>query len=301
MRPNVCLNGNLVDPSEAQVSVFDRGFLYGDSVYEVVRTYSGVPFELEDHLDRLEDSARRIGMELAAPKSVFAEEVLKTHASSGNDESYLRIVSTRGSGTLGLDPALAQDPLRLVIALPLTLPPPEVYAGATIALVSVRRNLRTAIDPMAKTGNYLNSVMALAEARERGAYEAVMLDHRDYITEGASSNVFVVLGDTLLTPPLDAGILEGITRKVVMRVAEKAGLRLLQLQLPSQVLEKADEIFITSSIREIVPITKVDDSVVGSGQPGPVYERIRTLFAEYVREYVNTRAELTASGGPRPR
>ena len=174
--------------------------------------------------------------------------------------------------------------------LPLPLPPPEVYAGAKIALVSVRRNHRTSIDTMAKTGNYLNSVMALAEARTRGAYEAVMLAHRDYVTEGASSNIFIVLGDTLLTPPLDAGILEGITRKVVMRVAERAGLRVLQLNLSSQALEKADEVFITSSIREMVPITQVDDSTIGGGQPGPIYQREKALFAEYVAEYVKEHA-----------
>jgi len=286
----VSLNGDLVAPEEARISIFDRGFLYGDSVYEVVRTYRGVPFELDDHLARLESSAARIGMRLPVPIETFAAEVAQTHAASGNEDSYIRIVSTRGSGTLGLDPRLAENPVRMVIAMPLSPPPPEVYAeGAAGALVSVRRNLRDAIDPQAKTGNYLNSVMALAEAKQRGAYEAVMLDHRDYVTEGASSNVFAVMGDRVLTPPLDVGILEGITRRVVMRVCAQGGLRVLELPLTQAALETADEVFITSSIREIVPIVKVDDRTIGAGRPGPAYTKIRGLFDAYVAAYVAAR------------
>lgn len=286
----VSLNGVLTAPEDARISVFDRGFLYGDSVYEVIRTYQGVPFELDAHLARLESSAHRIGMRLPVPLSTFAAEVAETHAASGNPDSYVRIVSTRGSGTLGLDPRLAEDPVRMVIAMPLNPPGPEAYRdGVAIALVSVRRNLRDAIDPAAKTGNYLNSVMALAEAKTRGAYEAVMLDHRDYVTEGASSNVFCVMGETILTPPLDVGILEGITRAVVFKVCRQAGLRVLELPLTAQALEAADEVFITSSIREIVPVVRVDDSKVGAGVPGPVYARIRQLFDAYVAEYAAAR------------
>lgn len=285
----VSLNGNLVAAEAAQVSIFDRGFLYGDSVYEVVRTYDGVPFELDAHLERLDSSAARIGMSLPVPLSAFADEVAKTHAASGNPDSYIRIVSTRGSGPLGLDPRLAENPAWMVIAMPLNPPPPKTYAdGAAVALVSVRRNLRDAIDPKAKTGNYLNSVMALSEAKQRGAYEAVMLDHRDYVTEGASSNVFAVMGDRVLTPPLDVGILEGITRRVVLKVCEQGGLRVLELPLTEAALLTADEVFITSSIREIVPIVKVDETAIGAGRPGPVYQNIRGLFDAYVRTYVET-------------
>ena len=284
------MNGSLVEPEEARISVFDRGFLYGDSVYEVLRTYSGVAFELEAHLSRLESSAERIGMRLPVSADEFAREVGETHRHSGNVESYIRIVSTRGAGQLGLDPALAEHPVRVVMAMPLSPPPPEVYrSGATIALVSVRRNLRTAIDPRAKTGNYLNSVMALAEARRRGAHEAVMLDHRDYVTEGASSNVFAVIGTTVFTPPHDIGILEGITRSVVFRVAAEGGLRVLELPLSERALHEADEVFITSSIREVVPVVRVDDTLVGNGRVGPVYGKIRALFDAYVERYVAAR------------
>ncbi len=283
----VSLNGILVPPEDAKVSIFDRAFLYGDSVYEVVRTYEGVPFLLEAHLERLESSARRIGMRLPVPLETFAQEVADAQAARAGRDSYIRIVSTRGSGRLGLDPGLAENPVRMVIAMDLNPPAASVYeAGAKIALVSVRRNLQNAIDPQAKTGNYLNSVMALAEAKEKGAHEAVMLDHRDYVTEGASSNIFAVLGDTLLTPPLEVGILEGLTRSSVISACLKDGMRVLELPLTEAALKCADEVFITSSIREIVPIVQVDEERIGSGCPGPIYARVRRLFDAYVGAYV---------------
>jgi branched-chain amino acid aminotransferase len=283
----VSLNGELLPPERAVVSVFDRGFLYGDSVYEVIRTYHGVPFELDAHLRRLEGSAERIGMRLPVSLETIAEETRRTHAASGNVESYLRIVVTRGSGEIGLDPALAETPVRMVIAQPLKAPAERVYLdGASIALVSVRRNLRTAIDPRAKTGNYLNSVMAVAEARARGAFEAVMLDVHDSITEGASSNVFVVVSGVVLTPPLEVGILKGVTRDVIFEVARRIGMRVLEVPLTEAILKQADEVFITSTIREVVPIVRVDDHPIGDGRPGPVVKKLRTGFAEYVAEHV---------------
>jgi branched-chain amino acid aminotransferase len=283
----VSLNGILVPAEDAKVSIFDRAFLYGDSVYEVVRTYEGVPFLLEAHLERLESSARRIGMRLPVDLETFTQEVTEVQQARGGADSYIRIVSTRGSGRLGLDPSLAENPVRMVIAMDLNPPPAVTYeAGAKVALVSVRSNLKDAIDPQAKTGNYLNSVMALAEAKKRGAHEAVMLDHRNYVTEGASSNIFAVLGDTLLTPPLEAGILEGLTRSSVMAACHEDGMRVLELPLTESALKCSDEVFITSSIREIVPIVQVDDQQIGSGRPGPIYARVRRLFDAYVGAYV---------------
>jgi branched-chain amino acid aminotransferase len=283
----VSIDGASVEPEAAVISVFDRGFLYGDSVYEVIRTYRGVPFELEAHLLRLLGSAERIGMRLPVSLHTIGEEASAAHRGSGNADSYLRIIVTRGAGPIGLDPGLAEHPTRIVIAKPLEAPPPEVYAqGATIALTSVRRNLREAIDPRAKTGNYLNSVLAIGEAKRRGAFEAVMLDHRDLVTEGSSSNVFVVVGGALLTPPLEAGILEGVTRTVVMKVALAAGIPVLEVPLTERALVSAHEVFITSSIREIVPIVRVDDRVIGDGRPGPTTARVRALFADYVEDYV---------------
>lgn len=270
------------------MSAFDRGFLYGDSVYEVIRTYRGVPFELDAHLERLEGSAQRIAMRLPVSLKQIATEIDATHAATGHTESYLRVVVTRGGGEIGLDPAFAADPLRLIYAMPLKVPGPEVYQhGVNLALVSVRRNLRAAIDPAAKTGNYLNSVLAVSEARAKNAFEAVMLDHRDFVTEGASSNIFVVVGGVVMTPSLDVGILKGVTRSVVLEVAIRAGFRVVELPITESMLKQADEVFITSTIREIVPVIRVDETAIGSGAPGPVVRKIRQGFDAYVAEYVS--------------
>lgn len=282
----VSLDGVLLAGDKAKVSVFDRGFLYGDSVYEVLRTYQGVPFEEDRHLARLLASAERIGMALPAPLRTLSEELWAAHRASGNADSYLRLVCTRGAGPIGLDPALAVDPVRLVIAQPVQPPATSVYLdGASLALVSVRKNLKTAIDPQAKTGNYLNSVLAVAEAKKRGAFEAVLLDHQGTVTEGASSNVFAVLGGTILTPPVEVGILEGITRTVILELARRLNLRLVETPISAGVLLAAEEILISSSIREIVPIVKVDEITIGDGRPGPVFGRLRAEFQRYVTEY----------------
>jgi branched-chain amino acid aminotransferase len=288
----VSMDGCICAPESAVVSVFDRGFLYGDSVYEVVRAYEGVPFELETHLERLAGSAERIGMRLPVGPEVLTEEVHAALAAAELPNAYVRIVVTRGSGEIGLDTALAESQRRVIMIrdAQLHLPPPELYRdGAEIALVGVRRNLQQAIDPRAKTGNYLNSVMALREARARGAHEAVMLDHRDYVTEGASSNIFVVVAGLILTPPLDAGILEGVTRRVVLAVTRGSGSKLLELPLTADVFDQADEAFITSSMREIVPIVRVDGRPIGGGRPGPITARVRGLFDAYVRDHVAAR------------
>jgi branched-chain amino acid aminotransferase len=286
----VSLDGVLVDPEKAAISVFDRGFLYGDSVYEVLRTYRGVPFELDAHLVRLEDSARRIGMELPVPLTTIAAEIEAAQRATGTGEAYVRVIVTRGAGPISLDPNMAIDPRRIVIAMPVSPPPPHVYEkGAGVVLAGVRRNLREAIDPRAKTGNYLNSVLAVSETKKRGAIEAIMLDHRDQVTEGASSNVFAVVGGVVLTPPLDAGILEGVTRSVVMKVARASGISVLEVPLTEPALKEAHEVFITSSIREVVPIVRVDDTTIGDGKPGATTQKIRALFAAYV-------ASKTAAG-----
>lgn len=283
----VVINGEIkTDREEATISVFDRGFLYGDSVFEALRTYAGVPFALDTHLERLEASAERIGMRLSAPLSVIEGEVRAGHHASGNQESYIRIVATRGQGTLGLDPGLAQDPVRIVIVMPLKPPSAELYdQGIRVQIVSVRRNHPKAIDPRAKTGNYLNSVLALAEARRHGAHEAIMLDGQGHVTEGASSNLFAVAGGVVLTPPLEVGILEGITRRTVLAVCQRLGRRALEVPLTPENVRTADEVFITSSIREMLPVVNINGAPVGSGVPGTIFSELRQGFAEYVQTY----------------
>src|SRR5512138_956099 len=229
----VNVDGALVDPSRATVSVFDRGFLYGDSVYEVVRTYGGRTFEADAHLARLAHSAGRIALELPWDARRTRAELERTlEAARGGDppdphaapwnvgEQYARIVMTRGAGELGLDPALAVDPRAIVIVQPLRGPLARAYAeGVKACVVGVERISPRAVDPSAKTGAHLNHVLAIREARASGAHEALLLDDHGFVTEGSSSNVFAVRRGRLCTPPLAAGILEGVTRGIVLAIA----------------------------------------------------------------------------------
>lgn len=289
----VNLDGVLVPPEQAVVSVFDRGFLYGDSVYEVVRTYAGVPFELEAHLARLAASAHRIALDLPWSLDRLAAEARRTVAASGNAESYLRLVVTRGAGEIGLDPALATAPRVVLIAKELAVPPPEAYEqGVKVAMVGVRRNLREAIDPAAKTGNYLNNVLAMKEAHERGAFEALMLDRDGRVTEASTANVFAVRAGELQTPPLDVGILEGVTRRIVLRLALAARIPSREVDLRPQDLWSADELFLTSTIRELVPIVRVThdgvETTISTGAPGPITRRLLADFREHARRVTAT-------------
>jgi branched-chain amino acid aminotransferase len=288
----VNIDGVLVAPEAASVSVFDRGFLYGDSVYEVVRTYGGRPFELPAHLARLAHSAERIGLEPKWGAARTAAEIDRTLDAARNGdapdaegapwnvgERYVRVVMTRGAGAIGLDPALAVDPVALVIVQPLQGPPARAYLeGVKVAVVGVRRASPKAIDPSAKTGARLPNVLAVKEARAAGAHEALLLDDGGFVTEGSSSSVFAVRGGRLLTPPLKAGILEGVTRGIVLGIAAGIGVPAEETPLRPGDLDGADEIFITSTIREIVPVTRLGDRSIGSGRPGPVTHRLHREF-----------------------
>jgi branched-chain amino acid aminotransferase len=288
----VNLDGVLLPPGQAKVSIFDRGFLYGDSVYEVIRTYGIRPFEEEAHLARLRHSADRIGLAPKWDAERTAAEIARTlEAAQGGDapdpaaapwnmgERYVRVVMTRGAGEIGLDPALAVDPVALVLVQSLSGPPASAYRdGVAAAIVGVRRASPAAIDPSAKTGAHLPNVLAVREARAAGAHEALLLDGAGYVTEGSSSNVFVVSGGAVRTPPLGAGILEGVTRGVVLRLARGAGVPSEEVPLRPEDLEGADEVFITSTVREIVPVTRLGSHPVGAGRPGPVTRRLHAAF-----------------------
>ena len=288
----VNIDGALLPPGEARISVLDRGFLYGDSVYEVVRTYRGRPFELEAHLRRLAHSADRIGLELPWEARRTESELARTlWAARSEDppdpaaapwnagERYARILMTRGAGEIGLDPALAVDPKAIVIVQPLHAPPLSAYReGVAARVVGVEHVSPQAVDPTAKTGNYLSHVLALREARARGAHEALMLDRDGFVTEGTTSNVFAVRGGAVLTPPLGAGILEGVTRGIVIGLARALGVPVREESLRPLHLEEAGEIFITSSAREVLPVTRLGDRTVGGGRPGPVTSRLHAAY-----------------------
>ena len=280
MPTRVYVGGQVCLPEEAKISVFDRGFLYGDSVYETVGTAHGRLFALPEHLARLERSAELIGLRVP-PRAEIEAAIAETIRAAGNRESRLRIVLTRGAGSMDLDPGSADDTQLVVFVMPLVPPSPEMYAnGVSVAIVSVVRNSPRAIDPAIKSGNYLNSVLALGEARRRGAYEAILCGADGTVAEGASSNVFLVSGGELRTPGLDAGILDGITRGFVLRLARQHGVPVREARVSPADLRAADEVFITSATRFVLPVTRVDDTVVGEGRPGPITRRLGAWLDE---------------------
>ena len=292
MTAAVSIDGVLVPAGEARVSVFDRGFLYGDSVYEVVRTYDLEPFEIGAHLARLAASAERIFLPLPWPGHRLEQEIRRVvDASRGGDEAdpaappwnqgerAVRVVVTRGSGEMGLDPALAREPLVAILALPLRGPPLAAYREGVSAWPFGGPDAPPrGGDPGAKTGEHLFHVLAMREARAHEGHEALLVDRAGCVTEGASSNVFAVRGDVLETPPLQAGLLAGVTRACVIELALELGIQVRERALPLASLVDADEAFLTSTVREILPLVRVGGRPVGAGAPGPVTARLHASF-----------------------
>ncbi len=277
----VLINGVAVAPEEAFVPVYDRGFLYGDSVFETVRTYAGVLFALSEHMNRLAQSATLIGIGLPVGQQQLAREATQAVERAGNEESYVRVMLTRGSGPVGLDPALASEPRRVILAEPLRRPPQQHYdAGIKVRCVQTVRASDAAHS--AKLGNYLASALALRDARAVGADEALVVNREGLVVEGTTSNVFCVREGVVLTPPVEIGILAGITRGVVVDLVRDDGMELRYGALSPEALAGSDEVFITSSIRELLPVVQVDGRTVGTGKPGPVAQRIHQLFRAHV-------------------
>lgn len=273
------------------MSVFDRGFLYGDSVFETLRTYGGKAFALEEHLERLARSARLVHIELPVGLDRLREEVEgaldEVARSAGGEvrESYVRLMLTRGIGALGLDPGLAVAPLRVMIVAPLVPPPPEAYEkGVAVISYATQRPGDATPAAGAKIGNYLVAVLAMEKAREHGASEALIVDGAGYVVEGATSNVFAVSAGILHTPSERSGILAGITRRTILEVLKELGIevRFGPLEL-ANLAAGFDEVFVSSSIREIVPVVCIDGAPVGSGVPGPVTRRLLEAFRARVR------------------
>ena len=271
MTTRICINGTIQHEDQARISVLDRGFLYGDSIYEVIRTYGARPFALDEHLARLSRSAALLHMDLPVDAATLAAEIRATVADAGNAESYIRVIVTRGAGPINLDPAAATQPCRVIIVTAFVPHPEVLYSrGAKICLVPAGRLSGGAVPAAAKSGNYLVNIMALHTARQQDAHEAVMLDGEGRVSEGASSNVFAVLDGGLRTPPLSVGILEGITRHRVIALAGEMDLEVREAELRPEHLKTASEIFLTSTLREVLPVTTVDGWPVGDGEVGPI-------------------------------
>jgi branched-chain amino acid aminotransferase len=288
MSIRVHIAGKVCLPEEAKISVFDRGFLYGDSVYETIGTAYGRLFAAQDHLDRLERSATRIGLRVP-PRAEVERAIAQTVAAAENAESRVRVILTRGAGKLDLDPASVDDTQLVVIVFPLGAPSDEMYAkGVAVAVVSITRNSPRAIDPAVKSGNYLNNVLALGEARRRsGAYEAILCDADGSVAEGSTSNIFIVVGGEVRTPPTEVGILDGITRAKVLGLCRGNAIPLREMRFRPDELRASDEAFITSATRGVLPVTRVDERPVGAGVPGPVTRKLMALYDALARQGVD--------------
>jgi branched-chain amino acid aminotransferase len=293
MSIRVFIDGAVCAPEEAKVSVFDRGFLYGDSVYETIGTAYGRLFAARDHLVRLERSAERIGLRVP-PRATIERAIAETVAAAGNPESRIRVILTRGVGKLDLDPASTDDTRLVVIVFPLGAPTAEQYEkGVSVAIVSIARNSPRAIDPAVKSGNYLNNVLALGEARRRlAAYEAILCGGDGSVAEGSTSNIFAVIKPNgsaraeVRTPPPEVGILDGITRSKVIDLCRANDIPFAEARISPDELRAADEAFITSATRGVLAVTTVDGKPVASGVPGPMTRRLMALYDELARRGV---------------
>lgn len=281
----VSIDGRVVDADDARVSVFDRGFLYGDSVFEVYRTYGGVPFAEKAHLERLARSAERLMIPMPVSVDTLSAEVRATLDAAGEGSWYVRVVITRGTGPLTYDPSTATEPLRVVIVTPLSPPPVEYYErGIAVAVLSASRPTDDPRAAGAKASNYLANLLAVHEAKQKGAQEALMIGKEGQILEGASSNIFIVKDGKARTPEPQPGMLVGITRATVLEAASSEGIRVEQGEIRPDDLFAADEAFITSSIREVMPVVSAEGRQIGAGVPGPVTRRLGQAYRRLVSE-----------------
>ncbi len=279
----VVINGQMVPAADARISVFDRGLLYGDSVFETLGTYGGRPFALTEHLRRLRRSAELVRIDNPCSDEEMAHDIVTAVLASGNSESYVRVIVTRGSGELGLDPALALDPQRIIIVAPLHRPSPELYArGVTVVTEKTNRATDATSAVGAKVGNYLGAVLAMHKAHAVSANEALIVDREGQVIEGATSNLFYYRSGLLWTPGESTGILVGITRAVVIEAARELEIPLSYGCLKVEDIALVEELFITSSIRQVLSVIAVDGKRIGTGQPGPVYRRLFARFQQIV-------------------
>ena len=280
----IFLDGKFVPESEAKVSVFDHGLLYGDGIFEGIRFYNGRVFRLEEHHDRLWDSARSICLEIPMTRGEMTEALLETIRRNDLREGYIRQIVTRGVGNLGLNPTQCKRPSVIIIATTIALYPREVCEkGLTVITCATRRTGAAALNPAVKSLNYLNNVMARIEANLAGADEALMLNENGNVAECTADNVFIIKKGQIFTPPISAGALRGITRSVVFEVAAELGLKITETDVTRHDVFIADECFLTGTAAEVIPVVKADGRTIGTGKPGSITNRIIERFREMTR------------------
>lgn len=285
MSLKVNINGQLFDKEDAKISVYDHGLLYGDGVFEGMRSYGGKVFRLQEHLDRLWESAKAIGLTIPMTMEEVGRAVEETLKVNSIVDGYIRLVITRGSGTLGLDPNRTSDPQVITITDHISLYPAEFYEnGLEIVTASTVRNHPAAVNPRIKSLNYLNNVLAKMEGLRAGCVEALMLNSQGHVAECTGDNIFIVKAGHLLTPSIDSGILAGITRQVVIDLATEASVPVEELTLTRHDIYVADECFLTGSAAEVIPVVKIDDRTIGQGTPGPITRELIERFRAETRK-----------------
>ena len=282
MAATVNVNGRMFDQEHATVSVFDHGFLYGEGVYETLRTYNGQPFLFDRHMRRLRRSAEMLALNIPLTNEQIQTRFTETMAAASlPGEAYIRILVTRGVGELTYDPAACPDPSIVVIVKPHVMPAAEAFTrGVRVSLVPVMRNHPSSVNPLIKSNNLLNNALAMQHAVRQGAFEGVMRNYRGELAELTQSNLFVVKRGVALTPPVEAGLLPGITREFLFEVGAEHGIAVQESVMRDDDLIGADEAFLTSTTRELVPIVEVDGRLIGSGAPGPVTQALLQRFRE---------------------
>ena len=280
----IYLDGQLVDEADAKVSVFDHGLLYGDGVFEGIRFYNGRVFKLEEHMDRLYDSAKVILLDIPMSKADLTQALLDTVRANGERDGYIRLVITRGVGDLGINPKLCAKPSIIIISAKIKMYSEEMYRdGLEIITCATRRTSQAAVPPAVKSLNYLNNIMAKIEAHQAGVPEALMLNEAGYIAECTADNFFMIKGGTLFTPPVSAGALRGITRGTIMELAEEMGIPIKETELTRYDVFVADECFLTGTGAEMVGVVMVDSRVISDGKPGPITQALLEKFRQLTR------------------
>lgn len=284
MSRQIYINGSFFPQEEAKISVFDHGLLYGDGVFEGLRSYVGKVFRLEQHVRRLYESARAICLEIPLSQEQMCKAINDSVKKNGLTDGYIRAIVTRGAGTLGLDPNRCSNPQVIIIADTIALYPQELYDnGLEIITTSITRNHPSALSPRIKSLNYLNNILAKIEGLKAGCIEALMLNHKGEVAECTGDNIFLVRDEVLYTPPLDAGILAGVTREAVIELARAAGTEVQEVSITKHDVYVADECFLTGTAAEVIPVVKVDDRPIGDGKPGPVTKDLTERFHQLAR------------------